>query len=149
MYVKKIKYIDYDGNEREEEHCFHLNEAELIKWVTVNKDYTLDNVIDQLAKEKDGKEIMRIFDELIYLSYGKKTLDGRRFIKTDEVKREFMETEAYSSLFMELVTDAKKAAEFISAIIPKNINSTIEKIVQENPDGIPDEMKDYLLGVKQ
>lgn len=149
MYIKKIKYIDYDGNEREEEHYFNLSKAELIKWVTVNKDYTLDKVIDQLAKERDGKEIMRIFDELIYLSYGKKTLDGRRFVKTDEVKREFMETEAYSSLFMELVTDAKKAAEFISAIIPKDINSEIEKIVQENPDGIPDEMKDYLLGTKQ
>jgi 5'-deoxynucleotidase YfbR-like HD superfamily hydrolase len=87
---------------------------------------------------------MEIFADLIYMSYGRKSLDGRRFEKSEEIKRDFMETEAYSVLFTELVTDAKKAADFINAIVPKELSDEIERIIKENPDGIPDEMKDYL-----
>ena len=31
MYSRKIKYTDYDGNEREEEFFFHLNKAEVLE----------------------------------------------------------------------------------------------------------------------
>ena len=29
MYKKTIKYVDYEGNEREEEFCFNISKAEL------------------------------------------------------------------------------------------------------------------------
>jgi hypothetical protein len=149
MLKKVIKYEDYDGNIREEEHYFNLTKAEVIKWLTTTGGYTLDKVIEQLGKERNGKRIMEIFEDLIYMSYGKKSLDGRRFEKTDEIKRDFMETEAYSILFTELVTDAKKAADFINAIVPKELSDEIERIIRENPDGIPDEMQDYLTDTKK
>jgi hypothetical protein len=144
MLKKVIKYEDYDGNIREEEHYFNLTKAEVIQWLTTTGGYTLDKVIERLGKERNGKRIMEIFADLIYMSYGRKSLDGRRFEKSEEIKRDFMETEAYSVLFTELVTDAKKAADFINAIVPKELSDEIERIIKENPDGIPDEMKDYL-----
>ena len=62
-------------------------------------------------------------------AYGKKSPDGRRFIKNNEIREEFTQTEAYSIIFMELATDADKAAEFINGIIPANdSNSSSDKI---------------------
>ena len=146
MYVKSITYEDYNGNERTEDFYFNLSRAEVIKWLTQSGDYTLDQVFQRLTEKRNGREIMNIFENLIYMAYGEKSLDGRRFEKTEEVKRNFMETEAYSKLFTELVTDAKAAASFVNAIIPRDMQEEIAKMVKENPEGVPAEVRDYLPG---
>lgn len=143
MLKKSITFEDYDGNERTEDHYFNLNKAETIKWLTTSGDYTLDKVLQRLATERNGKKVMEIFEELIRLSYGRKSLDGRKFEKSDEIWNNFYQTEAYSVLFTELVTDAKKAADFVNRIIPKDLSDEIEKIVKDHPEGIPDELRDY------
>lgn len=147
MYKKTITYTDYDGNQRTEDYYFNLSKAEIIKWLTTSGDYTLDKVFEKLYAERNGKEIMNVFEELLYQAYGKKSLDGRRFDKSEEVKRDFMETEAYSVLFTELVTDAKKAGDFINKIIPRDLAEEVEKIMSENPNGIPAEIRDYVAPV--
>lgn len=144
MYKKTIKYTDYAGKERTEDFYFNLNKAEVLKWITTNGDYTLDQYLLKIAKANNGQEIMEQFERLIYLSYGEQSLDGRRFIKTDEVKQNFMETEAYSELFSELVTDAEKAADFINGIIPPKLAEDVQKAMKDHPEGIPDELKDYM-----
>lgn len=144
MIKKTITFEDYAGNKREEEHFFHLNKAEVVKWLTTSGDYTLDKLLDKIVKERNGKQIMEIFDDLLHRSYGKISLDGRRFEKSEEIWKDFSESEAYSTLFMEIVTDAKKAADFVNGIIPKDMANEIEKIMKENPDGIPAELKDYV-----
>lgn len=144
MLVRKITFEDYDGNKRTEDHFFNLNKAEVIKWLTTSGDYTLDKVLERLSTERNGKKIMEIFEELIHLSYGRKSLDGRKFEKSEEIWNDFYQTEAYSVLFTELVTDAKKAADFVNKIIPKDLATEVEKIIAENPNAIPDELKDYV-----
>lgn len=144
MYKKTIQFTDYNDVERKEEHYFHLNKAEVIKWLTMNGDYTLDKVLERLSMERNGKKIMEIFEDLIHRSYGRKSLDGRKFEKTEEIWNDFYQTEAYSVLFTELVTDAKKAADFVNQIIPRDLANEVEKIIKENPEGIPDELKDYV-----
>lgn len=144
MLKKTINYIDYDGNERSEEYYFNLNQAEIIKWLTTTGDYTLDKVLERLATERNGKKIMEIFEELIRLSYGRKSLDGRKIEKSKEIWEDFYYTEAYSTLFTELVTDARKAADFVNQIIPKKLADEVAKIVSENPNGISDTLKDYV-----
>ena len=86
---------------------------------------------------------MEIFEDLIHLSYGRKSLDGRKFEKNEEIWNDFYQTEAYSVLFTELVTDAQKAADFVNKIIPNDIAKEAEQIIRDNPDGIPDVFKDY------
>ena len=46
--------------------------------------------------------------------------DGKRFIKNEQLREEFSQTEAYSDLFMELASDADAASAFVNGIIPKN-----------------------------
>lgn len=143
MYKKTIEFTDYNDVVRKEDHYFHLNKAEVIKWLTTSGDYTLDKVLERLSTERNGKKIMDIFEDLIHRSYGRKSLDGRKFEKTEEIWNDFYQTEGYSVLFTELVTDAKKAADFVNRIIPKDLADEVAKIIKENPDGIPDAMKDY------
>lgn len=145
MLGKTIEFEDFNGNKRKETFWFHLSKAETIEWLTTNGDYTLDQLILRLSEKRNGKEVMAIFKDLIYRSYGEKSLDGRKFVKTEEVKSEFMDTEAFSVLFTELVMDGNKAAEFINGILPKDFTEEIGKVLRDNPEGIPDEMKDYLL----
>lgn len=140
MYVEKIKYVDYNGHEREEECAFNLNEAEIVEWLTTTGDYTLDKKLERVAKERNGKEIMATFKDLIYRSYGKVSLDGRRFDKTEETKLDFMETPAYSVLFMRLVTDAHAAADFVNKIIPKDLAERVNAILKENEGKSPAEI---------
>lgn len=144
MLKRVIEFTDYDGNKRKESHYFNMNEAEVIKWLTTTGEYTLDKVILRLSQERNGKKIMEIFDGLIELSYGRKSLDGRKFEKSKEIYEDFSQTEAYSKLFVELVTDAKKAADFVNAVIPEDLASSVTKIMQENKDGLPAEIVDYV-----
>lgn len=143
MFVKKFKYVDFDGVTREEEHMFYLNKAEIIKWMTTNGDYTLDKLVLRLTKERNGKRIMEIFDDLIHKSYGRISVDGRRFEKSEELWKEFKETEAYSQMFSELIQNGDAAAEFIAAILPSNLSEEVNRAFKENADGIPDELKPY------
>lgn len=144
MIKKTVIYTDFDGNERTEDHYFHLNDAEVAIWLTQSGDYTLDKVLERLASEHNGRKIMEIFTDLLKRSYGVKSLDGRRFMKSEEATKEFMETEAFSQIFMELVTDAKKASDFVNGIIPKTMSDKVKKIMAENPEGIPANLRDYL-----
>lgn len=144
MLVKSITFEDYNGNKITKDHYFNLNKAEIIKWLTTDGDYTLDKKLERLFQAGNGKQLMETFDELIQMSYGIVSLDGIRFEKSKEILNSFVQTDAYSILFTELVTDAKKAADFVQAIIPKDMAAEIEKIMKENPEGIPAEIRDYL-----
>lgn len=143
MLKKTITYEDYEGNTRTEDFYFNLSKAEVIKWLTTSGDYTLDKVLVRLSEERNGKRVMEIFEDLLHRSYGKKSLDGRRFVKNEEVWNEFYETEAYSIMFTELVSDARKASDFVNNIIPGDLAKDIARIMKENPEGIPDTIKDY------
>lgn len=144
MLKKTIRFTDYDGKKREGTYFFYLNKAETIMWMTTTGEYTLDKVLLRLSEERNGRRIMEIFEDLIHRSYGRKSLDGLTFEKNEELWKEFRQSEAYSELFVELVTDAKKAAAFVNAIIPQDVANEVNKALLENKDGIPAELRDYV-----
>lgn len=144
MLMKKIKYKDFNGNDREDEFYFHMTKADVIKWITTTGNYTLDAVLMKLIKTENVKDIIGEIDYLITESYGEKSLDGIRFMKSPEIKAKFVESNAYSELFMEIASDAKKAAEFFNGILPDDLAASIQSAIKENPDGLPDALKDYV-----
>lgn len=123
MYKKTINYTDYDGNKRTEDAYFNLNKAELIE-LNFTEDGGLDKVIQKIISEQDQVKILKIFKDIILMSYGEKSLDGKRFIKNQELRDAFVQTEAYSELFMELISDEEKAADFLKKIIPSDLGAT-------------------------
>lgn len=131
MLKKTIKYTDYDGVEREEDFYFNLSKAEITE-MELEQSGGLVKIIERIIKEEDSKKMIEIFKDLILRSYGEKSIDGRRFVKNQELRDEFMHTEAYSELFMELASDAAAAEEFVNGIIPKVAAKTEPKRIQ-NP----------------
>lgn len=144
MYKRKIKYETFDGQTAEDVFFFYLSKAEVTKWLTQNGDYTLDKLLIKMTQESRARDIMDVFDDLIKRSIGRPSVDGKRFEKSPQITEEFCQTEAYSDLFMELISDGKKAGEFVKKIIPNDFAKEMEVIMKENPDGITDEMRDYL-----
>lgn len=144
MYVKTITFEDYNGVKRTETHHFNMNKAELTKWLTTTGEATLDKVLVRLYSERNGREIINIFENLLKITYGKKSDDGRRFIKSDEIWENFHQTEGYSELFMELISDGNAVVEFVNKALPSDVTSDIQKAINDNPEGIPAELRDYI-----
>ena len=117
MLKKEITYIDFDGNNRTEVFYFNLTKAEVAE-MELSENGGLTKFLNKIVEEKDSKRIVEMFKSLILKSYGEKSLDGRRFIKNQEVRDSFAQTEAYSQLFMTLATDANAAQAFVNGIIP-------------------------------
>lgn len=127
MIVKRIKYVDYDGNEREEDFRFNLTEAELMK-MEFNTIGGMEQMINKIMDEKDTKKIGELFDKVLLTSYGEKSADGKRFVKSPELSKAFSETEAYNVLYMELLTDEKAATAFINGLIPQNVADKVQNL---------------------
>lgn len=117
MIKKTITYTDYNGVERTEDHYFNLSKAELMEW-ELSATGGFFEMLNKIMAEKDIPSIAKIFKELIFKSYGEKSADGKRFIKSPELSTAFSQTEAYSILYMELATDADAAAKFVNGVMP-------------------------------
>ncbi len=133
MVVEKIKYTDFNGLEREEEFMFNLTEAEITE-MELTTDGGLSDSIKKIIAAQDTPEIIKVFKMLLLKSYGEKSADGRRFVKSDKLSEEFAQTNAYSQLFMKLATDDKAAVAFINGIMPDSMQ---EKAAGNNPGLTP------------
>lgn len=118
MYKKTITYTDYNDVERTEDFYFNLTKAEVLE-MEMTTTGGLAEQITKIVAAQDNPTIIKIFKDLVLKAYGEKSADGKRFIKNDEVRTAFAETEAYSNLFMELATDATAATIFVNGIIPQ------------------------------
>lgn len=121
MLEKKIKYTDLRGHEREDTFMFHLNKSELLKLeMSVPGGFTAK--INKMVDKEDTPEIVETFENFILSSYGEISEDGKSFIKNKELTDRFKNSEAYSELFMELISNPESAKAFISGVIPVGIN---------------------------
>ncbi len=135
MYKKTLTYTDYNDVTRTEDFYFSLTEAELTEMqLGVEGGYAA--MIQKIIKAKDTPALIKIFKELLLKSYGIKSDDGRRFIKSEELSREFTQTPAYSDLYMMLATDDKQASAFIKNIMPAKLKAKAEEL--EKQGKIPD-----------
>lgn len=127
MFTKVIEYKDYDGNTRKEEFQFNFSKAEIFD-LNLRTPGGLHAFYSKMIETLNGQELADQFKFLIQRSYGVKSLDGRRFIKNDEVLKNFTETEAYSQLYIELATNSQSAAAFINGIMPADL---VEQAIKE------------------
>ena len=128
MYKITETYTDYDDNQRTEDFYFNYSKAELAD-LQFSVAGGLAGMIDKIIKTNDIPELVTLFRELIQKAYGQKSNDGRRFIKSPELTKEFTETVAYSQIYMRLATDSKAAQEFINKVVPKDMQANQQNVV--------------------
>ena len=130
MLKKTISYVDYNGTKRTEDFYFNLTKAEITE-MELEIPGGMSEMLKRITAAQDTPTLVKIFKDLILRSYGVKSDDGRRFIKSQQLKEEFSQTEAYSELFMELATNAEAASAFINGIIPADVAKESEKRAKE------------------
>lgn len=126
MLKKTMTYVDYNGNERTEDFYFNLSKAEVME-MEMSTTGGLAEMIQRIVAAQDAPAIIKVFKDLVLKAYGVKSPDGKRFIKSEALKEEFSQTEAYSNLFMELATDADAAAKFVNGIVPQDVKGAMKK----------------------
>ena len=122
MIKKTVNYVDFNGTEVTEAFYFHFSQAELLD-MELGTDGGFVERVQAMIDAKDQKELLKFIKKFVYDSYGVKSPDGKRFIKNEEVKTAFVESPAYSKIFMELVTNDEVAAEFVNGVIPDDLKA--------------------------
>lgn len=132
MFRHVIKYDDFDGNTYEEEFCFNISKGEIIE-MELSEEGGLEGLLDRMIKEKDRKKLVELFKKLISSSVGVK--QGKRFVKNEEIRRDFMESNAYSEFIAELLGNEKVRAAFVLETFPNGGNKTLDDAVAEMDAG--------------
>lgn len=135
MLKKQITYTDFNGDKQTETFYFHLSKADLIQ-MEVSRKGGMEKWLERIVEANDGAAILNEVRGLILMAYGKKTEDGRGFIKNQATREEFESSEAFSTLLMEVCTDADKLADFFNGIIPHDLAQEVAQMTsaKETPD---------------
>lgn len=126
MIKKTITYTDYNGVERTEDFYFNLSRSEILE-MEMGTAGGFVEMLNRIIAAKDSIAIINTFKDIIKKSYGEKSEDGKRFVKSEEISTAFTQTEAYDKLYMELVLDADAAAAFVNGILPADIQEETKK----------------------
>jgi hypothetical protein len=137
MYQKKIAYKDFLGNDRERTFLFNLTEAELVEMQS-SVPGGLAEYGRRIIESQNVPEVMKLFKELILMSYGELSPDGDMFIKKDKdghrLADDFAQTNAYVKLYMEFIEHPEEGAKFFNSVIPAEIS---EKAAAEEGHAYP------------
>lgn len=132
--LKKTITYKIDDQEITEPHYFNLTKAEIIE-LEISQDGTLSDIIKTLIDTEDAHKVLAIFKRIVQASYGKRSDDGKQFIKDPVATQNFLTSEAYSEMFVQMLQDPKNANDFFEGLIPKDMVDEIQKDkMQSNSD---------------
>lgn len=123
MIVYPETYTDYAGNQRTEDFHFHYNQAELME-MELETEGGFSARVNRIINANSHPELYKLIKQFVLGAYGVKSEDGRRFMKSDEIRRSFEESPVYETLMMRLTIGpnaADEAAKFINGITPETM----------------------------
>lgn len=137
MIKETVKYKDFNGNEVSTDLYFNLSKMEIVE-IGVNE---FAERLQTIINSSNGPEVLKEFKKFIADAYGIKSDDGKRFVKNDEVRANFIDSAAYDEFMFKLMTDAAFASKFVNNLIPKEtmeeIKAGIDKI---NADDVSNQL---------
>lgn len=142
MFKHTITYTDYNGQTHTEDFYFNISRAELASLETsVKGGYTA--MLERLIQTDDTVSIYSQFEDLVKLSYGEKSPDGKRFVKSKELTEAFVQSEAYSELIMQLLQSSDFASTFVNNLVSgvnvdKNEQDKLKQQVAEKLHILPE-----------
>lgn len=139
MLKRKISYVDFDDVAQEDIVYFNLSKTELLKLEAGAEGVSFSARMERIVEAKDAATIIEEIKNLILLAYGEKSLDGKRFIKSDDIRAQFEDSAAFDALFMELSDDANATVKFLRGCLPKDFSEEYDKAVKEGRvPGVPE-----------
>lgn len=133
MLKKTMTTVDFGGTERTEDYYFNLTKAEIME-MQLCTDGGFVETVKKIVEAKNQLELTHLFKKIICASYGVLSPDGRKFVKNQQVLDDFMATQAYSDLYIELLSgDGKAAEDFVNGILPKDLTNEAAKTPVSQP----------------
>lgn len=140
MLKQTFQYEDYNGDRVSEVFYFNLTKVELAEnmWIKnkVEKAADIVNGPEHVMGADEMTTILDVVKDLMRLSYGVKSDDGKRFIKNDQLWTEFTQSAAYDPFLFSLFETPEKANAFMLGIMPKDLAAAAEKMSQAKRQGL-------------
>lgn len=136
MLKKDITYEDLDGNKITETFYFHLNKAEAVQVQSRFYGAAAQKIESSINKNDFTVAIDAVL-ELILMAYGERSADNKAFIKNEENRNWFKNTNAYGELVEELSQSEEKLIAFIEGIMPAGFINEIKVNHQDKPTAPP------------
>lgn len=122
MLKRQITYTDFNDETVTDTFYFNISKNELIE-LEVEYAGGFSALIERIIETTDPKRLVDEFKRLILLAYGVKSDDGKRFIKSDELRAEFETHAAYQTLFTEMATVEGAAEAFFKGVLPADMTT--------------------------
>jgi hypothetical protein len=127
MLKKTITYTDFNDEEITEDLYFHLTKIDIVDLELAHTG-GMEEWMKRVTKAEDGNSIFQEFKKIILASYGKRSEDGKRFVKNAEIREEFESSKAFEALAMDILTDTDKAIDFFKGIVPADVAEEAAKL---------------------
>ena len=118
MFKHTINYTDFNGVEREEDFYFHLSTPEVTR-LHAEIGGEIEEHTKLLIARNDVDALLQFLEKLVLTAYGQKTVDGRSFEKSPELRRQFEYSNAYAELFETMLTDKDFAIKFGESVVDR------------------------------
>lgn len=126
MLTRTIAYENLDGEMVSQDYTFHLTQAEAVR-MSFDQKGGIEAYARKIVETEEHGQLIDLFQDLILKTYGRR--EGQEFVKDDAFTKSFVNTGAYSALFVELATNAESAIEFFKGIFPKNMQHRVDDAV--------------------
>lgn len=131
MIKKTLTFEDFEGNSKTQDFYFNLSKIELLE-LEMEFQGGLQSYLTAIVEAQNGKVIMKTFRKIIEMSIGRKSEDGQGFVKSEEIKQSFMNSDAYSELLTSIVTDSNSAAAFVNGLMPAALQKKLDGTPQDH-----------------
>lgn len=127
MIKKTVKYTNFDGVEKTRDVYFHLGKADMAR---IHANTAFLEEMQAAAERKDTKVLLEKIEYMVRLSYGVRSEDGERFVKTKEVQDDFIHSALYEEFIIQLLTEDNGFPRFIKSVFPPKLIAEVQEMVR-------------------
>lgn len=118
MLTETITFTNFDGKQVTEKHYFNLTRAELVQWEMEHNEGVGEYFL-RLSQENDKRALGQAFHDFLFRTYGLKSEDGNRHMKSEQISKDFEASAAFDEFYMKMITDEGFAMKFIKGVLPR------------------------------
>lgn len=131
MYKKTVTYEElFSGRTVTRDFYFHTTQIRMARNLDIKDD--LEAFEAKIAGEErdlttaEKLEMLSLIERLVKITYGVRG-EGEKFIQSDEVYEELVDTPAYDAIILSIFETDASAMEFMTQVMPKSVRDEIAK----------------------
>lgn len=126
MITKVISFTDAFGVPRTERLYFHFTKTDILD-LEFESETPLSEMMEKMKGDVEARDVIRMFKDVVGQAYGIKSPDGKKFLKNERIKEEFLSSEIFGEFMFSLASNPQEMAEFISALVPADMLEDAKK----------------------